>query len=92
MDRRNLGSYQWDDNEGYTGGWDQDIVRYTDRAPLKDCNQGDNTGGGVFGSSHPAGFMIVLVDGSTRLLAYGIDLEVFNRLGTRGDGQPVEVP
>jgi prepilin-type N-terminal cleavage/methylation domain-containing protein len=36
MDLTNLGQYQSDDNEGYTSGWDHDMIRLTDRAPWPD--------------------------------------------------------
>jgi hypothetical protein len=33
--------------------------------------------------------MVLLGDGSVRLLPFGIDLTTFNRLGIRNDGQVV---
>ena len=59
-----LGTNQNDDNEGYTAGWDEDTVCYTgvipldddDRTPQPDTTGEDETGGGLFGSSHPGLF------------------------------------
>lgn len=92
MDRRNLGNYQWDDNEGYTSGWDEDTMRFSDRQPLKDSNHGIPTGDWRFGSAHSAGFQVVFADGSTRFISYTIDLATFDRLGMRSDGHAVNVP
>ncbi len=39
------------------------------------------------GSSHPGGINAAFADGSVQFLNYGIDLETFNRLGHRHDGE-----
>src|SRR5262245_4254438 len=57
-----LGGFQGEDNEGYTSGWDHDVLRRTDRAPKPDCIYVNNTAtpdcidSVRFGSSHPSGF------------------------------------
>ena len=79
-----LNNYQSDDNEGYTSGWDHDVMRFTDRAPLPDPRTGD--GNLRFGSSHPGGFMASLCDGSVKFIRYSIDFTTFSRLGQRNDG------
>jgi prepilin-type N-terminal cleavage/methylation domain-containing protein len=89
---QNLGKYQNDDNEGYSSGWDHDVMRYTDRAPLPALRHADAHGDGRFGSSHPSGFNIVLTDGSVRFLSYTIDVTIFKYLGERSDGQTVQLP
>ena len=83
-----LGTVQSDDNEGYTAGWDEDTVRATDVPPEPDF-RGDGNGRDLFGSSHPQTFNAVLVDGSVHGLGYGIDPEVFRRLGNIADGKPI---
>lgn len=88
MDTRNLGNYQGDDNEGYTSGWDHDVMRRTDYAPLKDTRTA-GWGEERFGASHPGGFNVVLLDGSVRFISYTINLTTFNNLGVRNDGNPV---
>jgi prepilin-type N-terminal cleavage/methylation domain-containing protein len=85
-----LGNFQGEDNEGYTSGWDHDVLRRTDLAPLPDCIGASNSacaGTVRFGSSHPGGFQGVLGDGSVRMIQYSMDLTNFNRLGNRQDGQ-----
>lgn len=85
-----LGNFQGDDNEGYSSGWDHDVMRYTDRTPLPDTRSGD--GNQRFGASHPGTFNVVLVDGSVRNLPYTIDATVFRNIGQRDDGNAVVFP
>jgi len=87
LNRRGLSGFQGDDNEGYTSGWDGDVMRYTNRQPAPDGTTGD--GGGLFGSSHTAGFQCVFGDGSVKMLNYGINLTTFSRLGNVADGEVV---
>jgi prepilin-type N-terminal cleavage/methylation domain-containing protein/prepilin-type processing-associated H-X9-DG protein len=85
-----VGNIQSDDNEGYSSGWDHDVMRFSDRAPLPDGRSGD--GNQRFGSRHPGVFNVVLVDGSVRNLSYTIELEIFTRIGNRRDGQAFSWP
>ncbi|MGV3609185.1 MAG: DUF1559 domain-containing protein [Planctomycetaceae bacterium] len=95
-----LMGYPFDDNEGYTAGWDCDTVRGTGditakpitiRRPLPDF-WGRGDGDCRFGSSHPKGFNITLADASVRFISYDIDGELFARLGCRDDGARIQVP
>jgi prepilin-type N-terminal cleavage/methylation domain-containing protein len=86
LDRKYLGGFQGDDNEGYTSGWDHDVIRRTDLLPLPDCN-GCGWGEERFGSSHPNGFQGVMADGSVRSISYSVSLYTFRNLGDRDDGQ-----
>lgn len=90
---RELMNYPFDDNEGYTAGWDCDTVRGTGdikanpttlRRPLPDF-WGRGDGDCRFGSSHPKGFNITLADASVQFITYDIDGEVFAKLGCRND-------
>ncbi|HEV3203901.1 MAG TPA: DUF1559 domain-containing protein [Gemmataceae bacterium] len=45
---------------------------------------------GWMGSAHPAGMNSVFADGSVHNIKYGIDPEVFNRLGMRNDGRVID--
>jgi prepilin-type N-terminal cleavage/methylation domain-containing protein/prepilin-type processing-associated H-X9-DG protein len=84
-----LGTGPPDDNEGYTAGWDEDVIRRTDVPPLKDFI---GTGWDMerrFGSSHPSGINAVFADGSVHTIAYTIDPTVFKYLGHRSDGQAI---
>jgi len=82
-----LASYQGDDNEGYTSGWDHDTMRNTNQPPLPDTTSGD--GAQRFGSSHTAGFNMLFGDGGVRFIRYDIDLTNFSRLGDVKDGNPI---
>ncbi|MGV3609183.1 MAG: DUF1559 domain-containing protein [Planctomycetaceae bacterium] len=90
---RELMNYPFDDNEGYTAGWDCDTVRGTGdikanpitlRRPLPDF-WGRGDGDCRFGSSHPKGFNIALADASVQFITYDIDAMVFAKLGCRND-------
>jgi prepilin-type N-terminal cleavage/methylation domain-containing protein/prepilin-type processing-associated H-X9-DG protein len=84
-----LGQPQRDDNEGYTVGWDEDTIRSTELPPERDFRGVGWDPKRRFGSSHPSGVNAVFADGSVRSLRYGIDGDVFERLGHRSDGIPV---
>jgi prepilin-type N-terminal cleavage/methylation domain-containing protein/prepilin-type processing-associated H-X9-DG protein len=85
-----FGKTRSDDNEGYSAGNDWDTMRNADRAPAPDTNAPTGEKGfSQFGSAHPSGFSILFVDGSVRLLSFGIDPEVFASLGTRAQGEPI---
>lgn len=87
-----LGGFQGEDNEGYTSGWDHDVLRRTDIAPLPDCIHPPPAGQPAcidsvrFGSSHTGGFQAVLGDASVRMISFSITVTTFNRLGNRFDG------
>jgi prepilin-type N-terminal cleavage/methylation domain-containing protein len=84
-----LGTPQPDDNEGYTSGFDEDTIRRTDRAPAPDFRGVGYDIERRFGSSHLGGINAVFLDGSTRFIKYGIDVNVFARLGNVSDGAAV---
>jgi len=85
VNRAALSGFQGDDNEGYTSGWDGDVIRATNQQPAQDARSGD--GQGRFGSSHPTGFQCVFGDGSVKMLSFGINLTTFSWLGNCNDGQ-----
>jgi len=88
---------------GYTSGWDgppasdpgitHETIRRTDLEPWPDIN-GTNplNGANRFGSSHIGGFNTLLVDGSVRFIPYTIELDLFRKLGDKGDGEVVSFP
>jgi prepilin-type N-terminal cleavage/methylation domain-containing protein/prepilin-type processing-associated H-X9-DG protein len=82
-----IGQYQGDDNEGYSSGWDHDVMRYTGTGypPLPDTQSGD--GGQRFGSSHTGGLNMLFCDGSIRFVTYGITAQAFADLGTVQGGE-----
>jgi prepilin-type N-terminal cleavage/methylation domain-containing protein/prepilin-type processing-associated H-X9-DG protein len=81
-------SGDWHDDAGWSDGWDPCIMRYTAFPPARD---NDNDGvwyyGYQFGSAHPTGINALFADGSVRIIPYDVDLNVFNWLGDRRDGQ-----
>jgi len=84
-----LGQYQGDDNEGYTSGWDHDVIRRTDRLPMPDSyanNPSIGWGEERFGSAHSGGAMFVLCDGSVRFISFSITANTFANAGNRKDG------
>ncbi|MBM4095500.1 MAG: DUF1559 domain-containing protein [Planctomycetes bacterium] len=87
LNRALIGSYQGDDNEGYTSGWDHDILRYASPTypPSPDPTTGD--GQQRFGSSHPGGLNMAMADGSVRFIPYSINTAVWQSLGTADGGE-----
>ena len=79
--------FRGDDNEGFTSGWDHDVVRRTDIAPLPDDN---SDGDQRFGGRHPGGFNGLLGDGSVPFIKFSIQCcdsaTTFYKLGHRFDG------
>lgn len=75
------------DNESLYMGSNQDVERYSSFKPTQDTPGVSSDK--CFGSAHPAGFHVVLCDGSTKSLDFDIDAEVYRRLCNRIDGMPV---
>lgn len=91
LNLQDLGSWQDDDNEGYTAGWNEDTIRRTDLPPAKDYSSPLGDGEQLFGSSHPSTVNISFADGSVRAIAYTIDADTFDQLGNRDDGAAVSL-
>jgi prepilin-type N-terminal cleavage/methylation domain-containing protein len=86
-----LGKNQPDDNEGYTSGWDEDVIRSTTVAPMPDFRGNNWDQERRFGSSHPGRVYAVFADNSVRGVSFSVDPAVFSRLGNKGDGQVVDL-
>ena len=83
-----------DDDRGWSDGWDIDTIRTTLCVPHQDSSQ-DVMGGRnslTPGSAHAAGLNAVFADGSVATIDYNIDIQTFNRLGHRDDGEVVQLP
>jgi hypothetical protein len=83
-----LGTAMPDDNEGYTCGFDEDVIRDTEIPPLPDLTGPTTTGLQLFGSSHRV-VNFVFGDGAVHSIAYSIDPQVFSDLGTKNDGDAI---
>jgi prepilin-type N-terminal cleavage/methylation domain-containing protein/prepilin-type processing-associated H-X9-DG protein len=87
---------QLDDNDGYVGGFQDDVVRWGDLPPAADYRNSNYTwesaqpGLWQFGSSHPGGTQAVFVDGSVRMIRFGVNPIVFQNVCLRNDGQVVD--
>jgi prepilin-type N-terminal cleavage/methylation domain-containing protein/prepilin-type processing-associated H-X9-DG protein len=83
-------SGQWDDDRGWTDGWDPDTMRSTSCTYQPDGKDTDGMRGFEFGSTHAAGMNALFGDGSVRVLEYNIDRMLFNYLGDRQDGVVID--
>jgi prepilin-type processing-associated H-X9-DG protein len=85
-----IGPDQYNDDEGYTAGYDEDTVAWANALPIHDSYRASeySNNDGHFGSSHINGFNVVLADGSVRSIAYSVSLDIFKRACIRNDGQP----
>ena len=86
---------RYNDDEGWSTGWDFDMVLHGYCVPHADSAQTvyGNAGRWVSpGSAHPSGFNAVFADGSVTQFSYSLDPEVFNLLAHRADGEVVQVP
>jgi prepilin-type N-terminal cleavage/methylation domain-containing protein/prepilin-type processing-associated H-X9-DG protein len=86
-----LGTFQHDDNEGWTSGWDWDAIRWGNEKPAPDHRDNQILGCNGFGSSHPSGFNAVFCDGSVRTISYAVDHEMFRRACIRNDGHVIDL-
>jgi len=68
-------SFACSDNEGWTSGWDWDIIRWGSRRPIKDREAGNCED--RFGSAHPTGTVFAFADGSTDFISDNVDELLF---------------
>lgn len=78
------------DNESMYVGYDNDLFRSTNGfygLPHEDSEGVANQL--VYGSTHPGGFNAAFCDGSVHVIRYNIEAVVYDALGHRADGYPV---
>jgi len=87
---------QPDDNDGYVGGMQDDVVRWGAFPPAADkYSSVEYTTATLhpdifqFGSSHPGGFFCSFCDGAVRFIGFDVDPTVFSGLSTRNGGEAV---
>jgi len=84
LNRARYYSGDWHDDQGFTSGWDPDIVRIANMGILPDRNGG--VSGWEFGSAHVSGMNAVFADGSVRVLNYNTPAPLLIALVGRADG------
>lgn len=88
---QNLFANPGNDNEGYSAGWDQDVLANGTKKPLPDLKVGSLPSQDVrFGSSHPGGLNMVLADSSVKFVSYTVDQLAMHRMTYRNDGEVVD--
>jgi prepilin-type N-terminal cleavage/methylation domain-containing protein len=90
------------DDQGWSEGWDTDIIRSTCFQPYPDSDGyqfqalgaddifGHEKDVVYFGSAHSGGFHGIFADGSIQTLSYDIDVVLFNALATRAGQEVVD--
>lgn len=91
FDQKYYGLVKADDNEGYTIGYDQDVVRWGNIQPVQDSVTGEWWGRKRFGSIHSGSFNAAMADGSVRYINYSIDLTTISNLCSVADGNVVKL-
>lgn len=91
LDLLAMGTYQCDDNEGFSAGWDWDIIRWGNSPPARDPKSYDQCEV-LFGSSHGTGAFFAMADGAVKSVSYGVNQNVFQNAACRNDGQPGNLP
>jgi prepilin-type N-terminal cleavage/methylation domain-containing protein/prepilin-type processing-associated H-X9-DG protein len=85
------------EDKGWADGWDFDSLRSTILNPRPDSqdpklpnNDPEHFANYLLGSAHSGGINVAFADGSVTTIEYDVNLELFNRLGNRLDGEVVE--
>ncbi|MDX1947688.1 MAG: DUF1559 domain-containing protein [Pirellulaceae bacterium] len=87
------GNNIFDDNEApYNTGYEVDTVREGSAPPQPDRLHSNTASTEVFGSRHPAGINVVLVDNSVRMIPFTVDATVFRNFCVRNDGNVLALP
>ncbi|NOZ39083.1 MAG: DUF1559 domain-containing protein [Planctomycetes bacterium] len=81
-----------DDDAGWSDGWDYDTVRLAYCRPASDSGavKGASASFMTPGSAHSGIFYCAFADGSVHGINYDVDLEAFNRLANKSDGEVLD--
>jgi prepilin-type N-terminal cleavage/methylation domain-containing protein len=83
------------DNDGYVGGYQEDVVRWGYYVPAPDYNGAHLKSNQLhpknyqFGGPHPGVVLMLYCDGSVHPISYDVKLETFRALSIRNDGDVV---
>ena len=69
-----------------------EVIRHGSQSPRKDKDHSLTTSSQLFGSRHPGGINVVMVDGSVHHIPWEVDRATFRNLCVRHDGNPVTIP
>jgi prepilin-type processing-associated H-X9-DG protein len=80
----------WDDR-GWSDGWDYDTMKSGLCQPIGDdaVARPGTTDASSAGSAHPAGINVLFADGSVHSVAYDVNLETWNNMVHRSDGEVI---
>jgi type II secretory pathway pseudopilin PulG len=92
--QRAAGLRNWDDDFGLHNGSDWDVMATTARPPLPDfrgpvgdapwpAGYSSECGTGLFGGSHPGGFVVAYADGAVKFVTYDVDPAAWAKSGRR---------
>lgn len=83
------GGARQDDDAGWSDGWDYDTLRLAYCRPVSDSSaiNGGYTPFMTAGAAHASIFYCTYADGSVHGVNYDVDLEAFNRLANKSDGE-----
>jgi prepilin-type N-terminal cleavage/methylation domain-containing protein/prepilin-type processing-associated H-X9-DG protein len=81
----------WDDR-GWSDGWDYDTMKSGLCQPIVDdaIERPGSTDASSPGAAHPAGLNVVYADGSVHSVTYEVNLETWNSMVHRADGEVVK--
>jgi prepilin-type processing-associated H-X9-DG protein len=91
LDHAFYGQIKADDNEGYSIGYDQDVVRWGNIQPVQDSATKEWWGRKRFGSIHSGSFIAAFADGSVKPVNYSIKLTTIANLCSIYDGNPIDL-
>ena len=86
--------YHSDNEDCFTNGWRDDVVRSGSLPPAPDLTDPGVAGSlchGRFGGSHPGGMVCVLMDGSVQFVPFTVDANLFQNLARRDDGNVIDL-
>jgi prepilin-type N-terminal cleavage/methylation domain-containing protein len=79
-----------DDDQGWTDGWDNDMIGFSSTWPYVPLPDGPgNDCGNIWGSRHPAGIEAAFCDGSVKLIPYSVPTSFLSAACSINNGQVV---